>query len=201
MTISYPLTPPNNPAPQTVAIRPSAVTGISASPYTGQQQVYQHQAQIWNMDVRLPPMKREQVEPWIAFLLSLHGRYGTFYYGDPSGRIPRGVATGTPLVNGASQTGQILITDGWTSGITGILKAGDYVQFGTELHRVLADVNSDGGGNATIDIWPRIRVSPANNASIIIRNTVGLWRMTSDESAYEVTNPFYVIQFSCVEAL
>lgn len=46
-----------------------------------------------------------------------------------------GVATGTPLVNGASQdttyaltkdtNTQSLITDGWTNSITGILKAGD----------------------------------------------------------------------------
>ncbi|MQX29001.1 P22 phage major capsid protein family protein [Sinorhizobium meliloti] len=46
-----------------------------------------------------------------------------------------GVATGTPLVNGASQTStyasvkdtytQSLVTDGWTNSTTGILKAGD----------------------------------------------------------------------------
>lgn len=36
-----------------------------------------------------------------------------------------GVLTGTPAVNGASQTGTSLITDGWTNSITGIVKAGD----------------------------------------------------------------------------
>lgn len=36
-----------------------------------------------------------------------------------------GVATGTPLVNGAGQTGATLVTKGWTNSVTGILKAGD----------------------------------------------------------------------------
>lgn len=51
-----------------------------------------------------------------------------------------GVATGTPLVNGAAQNvtyaaskttdSQTLITDGWTNSITGILKAGDVITIG-----------------------------------------------------------------------
>lgn len=36
-----------------------------------------------------------------------------------------GVATGTPLVNAAGQTGDTLVTKGWTNSTTGILKKGD----------------------------------------------------------------------------
>lgn len=36
---------------------------------------------------------------------------------------------GTPLVNGASQSGASIVTDGWSSGVTGILKAGDVITF------------------------------------------------------------------------
>lgn len=36
-----------------------------------------------------------------------------------------GVATGTPVVSGAGQTGSTLNTSGWTASTTGILKAGD----------------------------------------------------------------------------
>jgi hypothetical protein len=37
----------------------------------------------------------------------------------------KGVATGTPLTNGTNQTGNSLVTDGWTNSTTGILKLGD----------------------------------------------------------------------------
>jgi hypothetical protein len=82
-----------------------------------------------------------------------------------------GAHGGTPLVNGANQNGEYLITDGWTAGVTGLLKAGDIIKFTTikEINPtsreivpsgrvarfiVQEDVNSDGSGNATIKIWP-----------------------------------------------
>ena len=200
MTISYPVTPPTSPAPQEVDLRPGATTGVSISPYTGQHQVYQYAAQAWRMDVRLPPMLREAAEPWIAFLLSLNGRFGTFTYGDPTGRVPRGTVPGTPLVNGASQTGQTLNTKGWTASQTGILLAGDYIQLGVELHRVLVDADSDGSGNATLDIWPNIRTSPADSSSIVTADTTGLWRLLTDDMPFKPGVRWYSVGFSCIEA-
>lgn len=200
MAISYPVTPPARPKPQAVTITASATTGLSVSPYTGHQQAYSYQAQAWRMDVTLPPMTREQAEPWIAFLLSLNGRKGTFYMGDPTGRTPRGSVPGTPLVNGASQTGQELATDGWTPSQTGILKAGDYIQIGYNLHRIMVDANSNGSGQATLDIWPRIRTSPADNAAITVRDTVGTWRLLSDDMTWEPSQVLYGMAFSAVEA-
>jgi len=203
MAISYPLTPPGTPVPQSVSLRPTATTGLSISPYTSQAQVYQYQGQVWQMDVRLPPMRRAEAEDWIAFLLSLNGRYGTFTYGDPTSNVPRGTVPGTPLVDGASQTGMVLHTKGWTAAQTGILLAGDYIQIGTRLYRVLADADSDGSGLADLDIWPRLRTSPADNDAITTSNCTGTWRMLSDEMPFNPGGPngFYDIQFSCVEAI
>jgi len=108
-----------------------------------------------------------------------------------------GINSGTPLVNAASQTGSSIVTDGWTATQTGILKEGDLITFASvyavnpippnlvigtgtgnlQVFRVTADVNSDGGGNATIPIFPAITVtgirktasnSPANNAVITV---------------------------------
>lgn len=99
---------------------------------------------------------------------------------------------GTPLVNGASQTGDVLITDGWTAAAALRLKKGDVIQAGAtyqinpmnrqsvgELQdfTVRADVYSDAAGNASIPIWPPIvpsgqnqtvSGSPADNAPITI---------------------------------
>lgn len=83
-----------------------------------------------------------------------------------------GVATGTPLVNGAGQTGASLVTDGWTNSTTGILKAGDvftianvysinpqtYQSTGIlQQFVVLSDANSGAStGPATLSISPAI---------------------------------------------
>jgi hypothetical protein len=99
---------------------------------------------------------------------------------------------GTPLVNGATQSGDSLITDGWTAAAALRLRKGDVIQIGgvnqaNPMNRqsvgelqdfvVRADVYSDGSGNATIPIWPPIIASgqwqtvdsqPADNAPITI---------------------------------
>lgn len=85
---------------------------------------------------------------------------------------PKGVGTGTPLVNGASQTGASLVTDGWTVSQTGILLAGDILVWAgsTVVRDVTADVNSNGSGQATIPVSPPIFAggSPADNAALTV---------------------------------
>jgi hypothetical protein len=96
----------------------------------------------------------------------------------------KGTATGTPLVNGGSQSvtyasltsgssfwQSSLITDGWTNSVTGILKAGDVFTIANvfavnpiskqstgqlQEFTVISDANSDGSGNATITVSPPI---------------------------------------------
>lgn len=125
---------------------------------------------IWVAQYSLPIMDRENIAQWRAFFASLQGKKNTFFAYDPDYTTPRGVATGTPLVNGASQTGTSLITDGWTPSTTGILKAGDYFSVGGELKIVTQDTDSDGAGACTINFQPAIRNSPSDNASITTNN-------------------------------
>lgn len=206
MAITYPLAIPSNKGLAKVRLTANNVVGVSQSPFTARQQVYKYTGQFWEADISLPPMKRSDAEYWISFLLKLNGSYGTFLLGDPNGATARGVATGTPLVNGANQTGTDLITDGWTPNTTGILKAGDYIQLGTGstslLHKVLDDVNSDGSGNATLTLWPDLRSAPSDNAAIVVSSTKGVFRLTSGEQSWDINEAtFYGITFGAREAL
>jgi hypothetical protein len=182
------------------------VVGVSQSPFTAVQQVYRYSGQFWEADITLPPMKRADAEYWISFLLKLNGPFGTFLMGDPNGATARGVATGTPLVNGAGQTGNELVTDGWTTSTTGILKAGDYIQLGTgatsRLYKVLDDVNSDGSGNATLTVWPDLRSAPADNAAITVSNTKTTFRLNSAQTSWDINEAtIYGLTFGAREAL
>jgi len=111
----------------------------------------------------------------LGFLATIneYWRSGTIF--DISHRMflaPRGIATGTPLVNGGSQTGTSLITDGWTAGQTGILKAGDVIRIAglNAVFDITADANSNGSGQATLALSPPIFVgqSPADNAALTV---------------------------------
>lgn len=190
MAITYPLSLPSSPAFSAVRLTARAVVGVSESPFTLQSQVQEYAGQRLEAEASLPPLTRAQAEYWNVFMLKLNGRRGTFLLGDPAGKRPRGIATGTPVVNGAGQAGNELATSGWSNSITGILLAGDYIQLGSgasaRLHKVLDDANSDGSGLATLLIWPSLRASPANGAAIVTSNTVGVFRLTSNEMIWNI---------------
>lgn len=206
MAISYPLTLPSHTGIRSIEFRAVNTVGVSQSPFTYSQQVVAHSGQRWEVDISLPAMKRADAEQWVAWLVSLRGQLGTFTLGDPIGATPRGSAGGTPVVNGASQTGGTLVIDGCTASQTGWLKAGDYIQLGSAgtatLHKVLQDANSDSSGNVTLDIWPYIRNSPADNSTVVTSNAVGNFRLSGNQQAWSVNEAsFYGLTFGAVEVI
>ena len=205
MAIVYPLALPSENHFRSVQMRGESTTALTRSIFTASSQVQEHQGQMWRIEVSLRPMKREVAEQWIAWALALAGRSGTFLMYDPAAPSPRGSLGGTPLVNGAGQSGKVLVTDGWTPSTSGLLLAGDYIQLGsgeqTRLYKVMQDVASDGGGNASIDIWPRLREAPADNEALITTKAKGAFRMTSDTTQWNVNvAQFYGFGFSAEEA-
>lgn len=113
MSITYPLDLPAvqgngaaNIAPAKVTLEGVHVAADSRSPYTLQGQTYQFQGSMWRASFDLPGMTRAQAEPWIAFLLALRGKFGTFLMSDPANTGLLGNATGPVTVNGANQTGK-----------------------------------------------------------------------------------------------
>lgn len=202
MSISYPLTLPSSPIAR-ISMSAATAVSISRSPFSYVSQVQQFAGQLWFADVTLAPMNRASAESWISFLLKLNGREGTFLLGDPSKATPRGSVPGTPLVKGAGQTGQTLLTDGWTTSQTGVLKAGDMIQIGQRIYSVLVDADSNGSGESTLDIWPRLRESPSDNATIITSSCVGLFRLANNSNTIYNANADlnYTISFSAEEAL
>jgi hypothetical protein len=206
MTITFPVTPPSSPGYTRFDMDMETAAAIARSPFTYEQQVQEHQGQRWIIKAELPPMKREVAAAWQAFVLSLRGVRGTFLLGDPDGATPQGIATGSPSVDGASQSGFTLATKGWTAGQTGILLAGDYIQLGTgassTLHMVMADANSDGGGLTTLDINPRLRSSPSDSATITTTNCKGVFRMRERIQGWRSDHASrFGIDFECEEAL
>jgi hypothetical protein len=115
---TFPLTFPTL-TPQSATFRITRATSSSISPFTFRQQVYKFGGERWEGNVTFPPLTSDQAAELQAMFLELEGQYGTFLYGDPNylAQGPRGLATGSPLVKGAGQTGNTLVVDGlicWT---------------------------------------------------------------------------------------
>lgn len=208
MAINYPLALPTSIGIAQIELRATNAVAISRSPFTFGTQVHAYSGQSWQADVTLPSIRRDLAEDWVAWLISLKGQLGTFYLGDPNAVTPRGSArdTDTILVNGATSSGNTLAIDSAPASRTGYLKAGDYMQVGTgtsrQLFKVLADVNTNGSGQATVDIWPDVRTTIANNAAVTVENTKGIFRLASNEQAFSINEAsIYGITFGAMEAL
>lgn len=205
MTISYPLSLPSTRLAR-VTLRARSSAAVSESPFTGEQQVYVHQAETWSAEIELPGMTRADAEEWVAFFLSLNGREGTFLLGDPRNVAPQGTWAGaSPLVNGTGQTGKTLAIDGLAAGAT--VKGGDWFQLGSgssaRLHKVTQNGTANGSGQLTLDHWPRLRSSPADNAPLTIASPQGVFRLASNEVGWglEPGQLYSGFSFTAVEAL
>ena len=109
-----------------------------------------------------------------------------------------GTALGTPVVDGADQTGNTLDTTGWTASQAKVLAAGDFFSVNGEVKQITADVASDGSGNATLSFVPALRTAPADSAPLTVDtprincmiDTDGLDVQTSSPIIYSLTVPF-----------
>jgi hypothetical protein len=186
MALTYPLSLPDRLPVSAVQWRPVTNVEQARSPFTFERQTYVHQGQMWAATINLPPMRRDRAEMWVGFVLGLNGVEGTFLMGPPAYPRARGVATGTPLVMGAGQAARTLVTDGWTPNVAGILRAGDFIQLGSgaasRLHKLVQDAASNGSGQATLEIWPRLRSAPADDAPLTVTAPKGVWQLASNES-------------------
>ena len=204
-TPSYPLTLPTVTGIKTQNFGLTRTISISQSPFTNQEQVYQHQGEQWKATFTLPPMKKDSASIWLAFLMSLRGRRGTFKMGDQDRKTIQGTATETILVNGAAQTGNAINLDGFTASRANVFLAGDYIQINSYLYMVSANVTADGSGEATVYVEPSLRTGIEainDNTTVLYSNTTTVMRLDTNFTNWDSNHvSVYGISFACREAL
>jgi hypothetical protein len=154
---------------------------------------------MWQADVRLPAMTADSAEEWLAFLVSLRGRFGTFLLGDPSRTTLRGTATSCVITGSAG--------DNTVSAVVPLherILAGDYIQLGSgatsTLHKVLKTYTGTGAA-ANLEIWPALRVN-RTAAAATLRNARGVFRLASNQQGWSINEArIYGISFEAMEAI
>ena len=195
MAISYPLSLPTNVGMASIELRAKNTVAVSMSPFTYKQQTHSYDGQMWEADVTLPPMSRDDAESWVSLLMSLKGRAGTFLLYDPSARSVRGTAD---AINVTGSAGDDSLT---VNSSNGTLKAGDYIQLGAAsdatLHKVLVDYS----GSGDLEVWPKLRKARTGVDAVLV-DASGLFRLASNETAWSVDNAsFFGISFGATEVV
>ena len=85
-----------------------------------------------------------------------------------SGIAPNGLGTAGVLVDGASQTGDSILVDGYPIDTPNCVRAGDAFSFAADnaVYIARASAGSNGAGEVTIPLNPNLRLSPANDAAV-----------------------------------
>ena len=202
--IVYPLTMPTVPSPRKITIGANNLNSASISPFTGTAQIVQWAGEWWEAEVALPDMPISQAEFWITFLVALRGIVGTFLLGDPSRKTPQGPALGTPLISGAFSAGTTcVLTKGWAANQDQPLFAGDYIQLGQRLHKVLLSTPTGSSGFSYLLIFPAIRAEGVvDGQTIITQNCVGTFRLSGNWRQWQTDfSRMRTLSFKAVEAI
>lgn len=198
MAITFPLALPTVTGIRSIQWLPRTVVGLNASPFTGQQQVYEWPGQWWEPTVDLPPMRDAAAGEWAAFFLALNGRAGSFLLGDSVRRAPLGSVTGTLTVGAGAVANSTTLP---IAGATGTFALGDWIQvdsgLSARLHRVV-QVNS----SSSVDVFPRLRSAYANGTAITVAAAKGLFRLSTMPTwSYDERRICTGLSFSAVEVL
>ena len=111
---------------------------------SGRRQVRSIGGQRWAFTAKYSPMTRADFAPVHAFVISQQGQLGTFTITPPVISNAQGNVSGTVLTSAAHSIGDSTIA---VDGMTGTLKAGDFIKFAghSKVYMVTADATASAG--------------------------------------------------------
>jgi len=170
---------------QNMTMRLRSATSISTSPFTYDQQTFQHQGVRWEAEVTLPPLTRADAKQVEAFFASLRGQGQTFTMGNPLHNV---TAVGT-ITSGSRNTTSV------TGSVAGAV-AGDYFELNGALY-IITEI-----AESTFDIMPPLRTAITSATSMDFTLPQGNWRLASNEIEWNINQAsLYGFTFACVEAI
>lgn len=179
--------------PTRVDMKLSGNTGLYPSGLIASAQTVDRQGDKWKARYtfnNLHTTNRAQMLGLIASLRGQSNRIRLPVHDNPKG----GTYGGTPLVDGASQSGYSLLVKG-AGTVTDWIKFGDYfsviVNGEPELKMATADASSSAGA-ITLNFVPKLRASPADSAAIYVEDGVlskpkGIFLLASGEAGWSST--------------
>jgi len=187
---------PTTPKPNSLSIRSITPTFTSVT-QSLKRQVRQRGGQRWLLSATYPPMNRGEFAPIWAFSQLQKGQFNTFTFIPPVYSNTSGTATGTLLVNksGGYAVGTTTVV---SDGLTGTLKAGDFIKFAG--HDKVYSLTADSGTSLVIE--PPLLSAVADNEGITYNSVPFTVAFTSDVQQMQVAvNGFVSYSVDLVEVI
>jgi hypothetical protein len=164
---------------------------------SGRRQVRAIGGQRWALTASYNPMTRAEFMPVYAFILAQNGQFETFQFVPPVVGSTSGTATGSITTNTTVSIGATTVS---LTGLTGVLKAGDYIKFAnhTKVYMLMADRS----GAGTVAIQPPLVSAVASGQGVTYNNVPFTVRLDNDLQQYSLTGyERYIYEVDMVEAI
>jgi hypothetical protein len=164
---------------------------------SGRRQVRGIGSQRWALTASYNPMTRAEFMPVYAFIVAQNGQFETFTFSPPVVGSTSGTATGTVTTNTSVSIGATTIS---LTGLTGVLKAGDYIKFAN--HSKVYMLMADRSGAGTVAIQPPLVAAVASGQGVTYNDVPFTVRLDNDLQQYSL-NGFerFIYEVDMVEAL
>jgi hypothetical protein len=155
-----------NPSSLTFGLRSNTLK--SRAMYTGALRTFAVPGARWFFMAEWDMLGRAQGDALRALLVKMRGSSNRLLLWDLAQPVFRGVGGGSPVVNGASQTGSTLAITGCPASTNNWALPGDKFSVNGELKMIVAAANTNGSGQTTLTFEPYLRASPSNSAPLTI---------------------------------
>ena len=170
---------------------------VMSETVSGRMQVRTLGGQRWSFTAKYNPMTRAEFQPVFAFVMSQQGRFGTFTIVPPVIGDASGDVSGTALVNATTAAGATSVA---MDGITGTIKAGDFIKFAS--HNKVYMVTADRAGAGSVSIEPPLVSGVTDNESITYDSVPFTMRLANDVQSYNLaSNEYYEYELDMIEVL
>jgi len=175
--MSYPTTP------EFSAIKvESRHSNVRTETRSGRTQVRSLGAQRWSFTAKYNDLTRDEFAPVFAFVVGTGSGVDSFDIVPPVISDSKGNVSGTALTNGAHSIGDSTIA---IDGISGTIKAGDFIKFAG--HDKVYMVTADRTGAGIMSIHPPLISAVANDAQITYDNVPFKMRVANDIQQFGLT--------------
>jgi len=173
---------------------------ITSTTDSGKMFSVQVDGQRFKFSAAYPPMTRAEFAPVIAFIMKQRSQKETFQIALPDLKNAKGDVSGTITIDGNHSAGDTTIN---VTGMTGTLKAGDYISFGghSKVYMVVSDATAS-VGDATLTIEPPLRSNLSTAESVTYDNVLFTVRLTNDVQTFNTNDlDTYRFEVDFIEAL
>lgn len=187
---------PTTPGFVRASMRLINTVSATTSPFSGKTRTQQFDYVAWQMDLALPPMKRDQARQWQSFFLKLNGPENYFFLADPDGAAPTGTYNGNYLlsdVNTARYPYDVDVTlsfDGSNNRITAT-EADNSDRFVNaevgDFFFVTGAVNDANNGTHKILAKPSVKVVQVDSNLVTESNTANCKTLTNQKGSTGLT--------------